>query len=558
MRTEELERTTSFIRLIVMAAGSVVSTSAIMVAFRLPGTLLPIILAGMAAILWLGLRSSTFLEDTSKLSRWEWALLAYSCSIGSIRLIPYTYQYVFGELTGAATWDDNWHLQELASLVTTPSFPPRLNFAPDFYLHFYYLPWIPAAALSDILLFFTGQPYLKLTYGLNALALDFAASGLLVVFFRHTLMPSERPFAAVALLLVGALPDGLYSIWKLTRGIVTHSEWWQAADGGINQYSTWTTLFIWVPHHLIAATCILLALVVTTEPVTLLPRRSWSAAVAGGLLLASALFSSVFVTIGGLVAFSPLLVRFIKVPRFLALLGLTTALVSLPLTHIYLNSDAPGRFVFGAAFTLWREYHASYAFGFAGIAATALYMMLEVGWLPLLAGMTAMTFGTVRTSLTRSAVMSTGYLISTVFVSYEGSNNFATRGVIVPSIVLVCFWARTFAAAGATRKVFDAFAGGCAIRYARVAAYSAIALAGVAHINEFAWFTGSSLAAVENATAPLACKRKILEANAAGIDRIDIAAFSDCGDNYGFYSFERPFQKPSLVWSDQELMGHGP
>ncbi len=265
----------------------------------------------------------------------EYALLAYAAIIGVVRLIPYTLQYVDHSLVGAVNYDDHFHFQELASLVNTERFPPRLNFNPESYLHFYYLPWIPAAALSDILKLVTGQSFLKLTYGLDALFLDLSATFIFIAFARHVLDERARNLAILAALLAGAVVEGMFEITDLVQGKLEHDEWWQTGLHMTNQFSMWTTLVVWVPHHLISAMALLLAVVVATEPLTLNPRTSFAAQAAAGLLLGFALFSSIFAFIGGMLALAPLLLRFKRYPRSVLVLALALGLPSMS-ASIYL------------------------------------------------------------------------------------------------------------------------------------------------------------------------------------------------------------------------------
>jgi hypothetical protein len=540
---------------IVAILAAVFCAASAMNALSLPGVYLPFILLSACILCAAAFRKLDFAEAGAKLAPLEWGLLTYAGVIGAIRLVPYTLQYLDHSLASAVNFDDNWHFQELASLVNTERFPPRLNFHPGSYLHFYYLPWIPAAALSDIFKLTTGQSFIKFSYGLDALFLGLAASLIFILFVRHVLEKDARKLPIVAALIAGAGVDGALAILRLAQGRLEHGEWWQTGFLINNQFSTWTTLLVWVPHHLISAMALLLALVVATEPITLTPRKSFAAQVAAGLLLGVSLFSSIFAFLGGALALAPLLVRFKQNPKALAIMGVALAAPSMPLLYIYTHANSANGFLWLKAFTNWNENFDFAGAGFVGIGVALLLMCLEVGWL------FVASIRMDRASLTRSplgplAAASAIYLATTAFVSFKGSNNFAMRGAIAPVAILCCYWAQVVARKKelpvAEGRVF------AAPRMSQLAFLCVAAVACVAQVNELALHVWSSWRAIGYESETQSCKETITAINSGAAVSVNAAQLQDCRNKGSVYSLERPFEKPTLRPEDEELAGPGP
>lgn len=524
-------------------------------ALSLPGIYLPFILLAAVALCAAGFRKLELAECETKISPLEWGLIAYAGLIGVIRLVPYTLQYIDHSLASAVNFDDNWHFQELASLVNTERFPPRLNFHPGSYLHFYYLPWIPAAALSDLFKMTTGQPFVKLTYGLDALLLGLAASFIFILFVRHVLEHSARKLPILAVLIAGAAVDGAFALLRLTQGRLEHGEWWQTAFLIENQFSTWTTLLVWVPHHLISAMALLLAVVVATEPLTLTPRKSVAAQLAAGLLLGFSLFSSVFAFLGGVVTLAPLILRFKQNPKYLAFIALAVALPSIPLLYIYTHANSANGFLWLKAYSNWNEKFSFPGAGYVGVTVALLLMCLEVGWL------FVSSVRTDRRSLTRSplgplAAAGAIFLITTAIVSFKGSNNFAMRGAIVPVVILCCYWSQV---TNRKREIATAEERTAAASHmSRFAFVCVAAIACLAQFNELALHVWSSWRAIGYASETQACKETIAAINSGAIPSAGSAQLKDCQNNATVYSVERAFEKPALRPEDEELVGRGP
>lgn len=543
--------------LVCFLTGSVVAAS-LMNVLGLPGPVLPLVLlACILAAAW-ALRGMARSWRQPSLEMHERALIAFALVVGLLRLGPYAWQYVSGTLVAPVTWDDNWHFQELASLVNAEHWPPRLNFQPEAHFHFYYVPWLPAAAISSILLTLTGAPMIKLGYALGALLLDLAIAWSLIVIVRHFCPGPGRLAALVALLVAGAAVDGIFALRNLAAGQPSHSEWWQQGLLVHNSFSALSSALIWVPHHLIAGMAMLLAAVVATRPGTLEPHEEQGPYAVAGVLLAAAAFSSVFAFAGGLIALSPLIWELLRVRHRhrLAVLAVSALLPALPLAYIYLGADARGGFLLGHAYWGWHSRTGSSVMGGVGIVLAFMMMVLEVGWLYVIGR------GLDRDEpdghrLRNISIAAAVLLVSTAVIAFSGSNNWALRAPIVPVVVLACYVGRGFAEATSAARARPHAAGlldpGIVARAGTLALY----LGAIAHINELAVLAGASARSPAFAHETAACKSTIIEANRAPRAPGMPHGLATCQDEHSAYHVERRFVKPSLSHMDRELMGRG-
>lgn len=522
---------------------SSVMTAALMTALTLPAGVLPLVLALVFAAAMSGVRETAACLFVPKLTRLEKALLAFVLAIGLLRLAPYAYQYAAGVLVAPVTWDDNWHFQELASLVNAGRYPPRLNFAPEAHFHFYYVPWMPAAALSSLLLTLTGTPMIKASYAVGALVLLLAIAWSLILVLRHLCSEAARPWALACLAVAGAAADGIFALLHLIAGGQPfHAEWWQTGFNVTNSFSALSTALIWVPHHMIGGMALLLALAVVTEPRTLRLRSDPHAFAIAGLLAACSAFSSIFAFVGGAIALSPLLWELVRAPdRRIVWLAAAFAIPALPLTYIYLGADARGGFVIGQAFSAWGASGGTIV-GLAGLCVAFILMMVEVGFL-FAVGRSLHPGRDGDRRLNAIAVAAVAMLASTAVIGFSGSNNWALRATIVPVVILACYAGRGLGLAAMPESAI-----------ARAGA-AALGLAALAHVNEV------SLLAIASARSPAyvaetaECKATILAVNR---DRTAPAgSLATCRDKLSPYHIERPFNKNPLSPEDRELMGRG-
>ncbi|MEI9993453.1 MAG: hypothetical protein WDM91_02570 [Rhizomicrobium sp.] len=539
------------VTLILAILAAAFCSGSLLCAFALRADLLPLVLVVLAAgFFWL-FRRVAVVSDTAPLAGYEWAFLGYAALIAVLRQMLYTDEYLTGHLVDAITTDDPWHFQEVASLVTTAHFPPRLNYQPDAYLHYYYLAWLPAAAASGLLKLIGLGPAIKATYALDAGLIGIAFAFAFILFQRHVLPPPARKFAIIALFVAGAVPDGaaaLYAAWK--HHALVDVEWWQGAFWSGNQFSSVTSLFLWVPQHLAAVVAVLFAVMLVTEPRTLKPKDAPLAYLAAGLLLGFALFSSLFVVLGGFVALSPLLLRVLRERPRQLLPGLAVAaLLALPLLYIYRNTGSGEGPALGIVYRYWRDMHHGSAFwGVVGIGVVAFEMILEVGWLPLYAyALAGQKF--LKSPLGAVAVASTLFLLSTAVVSFPVSHNYAMRGSLIPMILLVYgfAWAASENPRGLTAPRWGAVA--------KVAFAAVIGLAVVGNLNVAVVYGAEGIRALRPSETA-ACQEQIIALNRGTSQTV--AYPSACRAKNSPYAMEQPFVKAQLDLKDLALRGKGP
>ncbi len=402
---------------------STLFTAALMNAGTIKSIYLPIILLITFVICLVWFRRLDLNVLSEPLTASEYALIGYAVTIGVLHLTPYVIQYQDHILVNAVNDDDLWHFQEVASLVNTDAFPPKVNFYQSSYLHFYYLPWIPAAALSKVASIWIGSPLIKLSFGVCALLIAIASTVIWIAFIRHVLKKEARIFAVLCLIGSGAVVEGLGFLLHLAQGRLQSVEWWERTSFDIyNQFSTWTTLLVWVPHHLISASALLLAFVVVVEPITLLPRKSLLPYIVAGFLVSFSLFSSIFAFIGGIIVLSPIIVRLIGF-RYHILASIVAALIpAVPLFYIYTSARAAGGFQVLQPFFLWNARFHNYFAGLIGLIVAGLLMIVEVGWLFVVGRF--FDDGLYKNGLRQFAYMAFAFLVSTIFISFKGANNY--------------------------------------------------------------------------------------------------------------------------------------
>lgn len=517
-------------------------TAALMTATASASAYLPITLAAFICFCALLFRKLNIRTSDRQLSLLEKFFLAYGFVIGGIRLAPYSWQYIASNLTGVSTVDDYWHIQELASLITSPRFPPKLNFFPSSYLHFYYLPWLPSAAASDVMQSIFGDPLIKLTYAIGSMALGIAASFILIAFVRHVLAPAQCETALLAVIAMGASVEGLFALRDFLQGVSSDPEWWQTRLLIKANFTMWTNLLVWVPHHLISAMAFLLSILIATEPKTLLIRESPLSFLAAGFLLGFSFFSSVFAFIGAMIAALPLFYQFKRRPTYLAIGSFAFVVPSLPLLYIYLHSDSKGGFLFFESYLTWANHFSFVGAGIVGMVLAMAFMYLEIGWI---------FYDTIRNNpaalrqscLGGMAAFSAAFLVSTVFVSFKGSNNYAIRGFIVPAVLVCCFWAGTMQGSHVRARYF----------------YRAIFILAVfGQFDVLTVFLKNSWDALFYEAENQTCKEAILSYSTNRSPYPDPMALKHCSNPSSIYLIERPFTKWFINEADRELMGRGP
>lgn len=314
---------------------------------------------------------------------------------------------------------DDWgHIQYMASIIDSPTFPPRSTYDDSKFLSYYYAPWMLGAALRQTGMFSTVKQVLALTdWTYATFASYFVVYASKILFKERNL---QKTFLTLCVFYGGF--DFIYWLFGMEFNLA-HAEWW-AGDFGIDvEYSNFFTLLLWVPQHVLAAMAVLFGLYV-------LSRTDRSAArVCAGMLLASAAFSSPFVVFGALPLSLVLLLSNKRLLRSVLIVLSVFVILALPLFWIFLGRDSTG-------FKLGLEWFGELGPFFqqhkrAGFIVFILVTLLEL-WPLFWASRLAVA---ERLSARWLVLASSVYLLSIFFIHFFG-NNYCMRGAIIPIFTL--------------------------------------------------------------------------------------------------------------------------
>jgi|688.fasta_scaffold123529_1 hypothetical protein len=385
--------------------------------------------------------------------------------------LPYFFEPNLGFSVDAFCWDDWWHFQELASLINGDYYPPRSTFDSNYFLGFYYAPWMLGAALSTLGLTATVKQALAATYIVYFLLASYIVAYSSNLFFSR---PKDKAiFASLCWFYSGF--DLFFwlanSIYKSDFRPV-HSEWWGNAIFGLKiQFSNFFTLNLWVIHHLVGAICFTIALWL----LSLKNSNAWGRLLAG-ILISSSLFSSSFAFLGGIsLLISLILTRRIEIKSaYVSMLSFVLTL--LPLAWIYLSRSSYGS-IEGFRFGILGRYSSP-----VNALFFILFVVLELGPLVWLA---------VKGSGRREKIIllagSLIYISSTMFISYSGANNYAMRGAIIP------IWVLIYLATPEASRFFASLFSSIRNPFANILAASAVAFYMLGGVLEYSSFTRSAI-----------------------------------------------------------------
>jgi len=329
--------------------------------------------------------------------------------------LPYLLEPVLGYSVNPLG-DDFLHLQEMVAIARSPQFPPVSTFNGSRFLSYYYAPWMLGSSL-----YWTGvMPTIKQCLGLTVLIYSIFSS--YSVLYAAKILFTERNaqvvFAAICVLYGGF--DFVYWLSGLDY-VPSHSQGWEENFGFFLEYSSYFTLALWVQQHLIATVGTFFALY------AMYSSRSGNAGAAlTGLILLSAIFSSVFVVFGA----APILAWFVirhKLWRAVPVASAIFVTFALPLYWIFLGRTGAGGFkLYGALLQPWYENRRA--------AFLVFLVVISLQLMPLIAP--AIRYARRQDIFIWPCLLSLLFLLSTFFFSFGLGQNYAMRGSIVPIFVL--------------------------------------------------------------------------------------------------------------------------
>jgi hypothetical protein len=325
--------------------------------------------------------------------------------------------------------DDYARIAELISMTLSDKYPLQHPANQKYLLSFYYTSLYPFTLLKVILPFTTLKDSIAIGNFFYQATILFSLFEVAHLLFDH--VGSIRIFVFFFTLFGGF--DWLYNPLVING----YFEWWQRAIFEANtQISSFFTGLFWVIHHFIAFYTLLLAFIVMYH--MSFPHRNMKYS-AVFLLLASSLYSSPF-------SFLPVL--FFALAHNQVVKGKLLRSWVLPVVLIAALVPA---FIFLDRLTSQRFVVSTFRLSFSGnfwldkLLSAPVYFTLvplvEFSGIPFLLLFVFHRMSRIERQYMLTAI---GYFSLTYLIAYTGSNNFAMRGMLLPSLVFFYLFAKYF------------------------------------------------------------------------------------------------------------------
>ena len=415
---------------------------------RLKTTWLPIAFFGFFGIAtFLVFRShmvpsieSTYLSISQR-RRLTLLVLLITVLLAATRL-PYLMEGYLHHLVGPVVYDDTWHFQEINSLAHSAQYPAHCSLIPTRYFSLYYAPWmmIVAIYLAIPLHGFT----IKAAFAIGCAIYQFLLCMTLLYVGISRSRSRKQLYWALYLIACWA---GLESFFSAMYYLRRNPAWLLASETPIH-FSSLLTGILWAPHHATAAVALLLCWHAWDKA----EERSWILIAACSVLLAYAFYGSVFVFLGAL----PFAVYYVirtahKNHKDLLIVTGVSSVLIWPLLWLYLGKSQDVRFVFpfikginelfpylaSPEFTSQHPRLVSALGMFHGLAA-AFFVFLVFIFLNFLLHAIALLFNgkNLRSDNIALASIAIGFIVSTFFIGFPEGDNYASRGYMIPILVL--------------------------------------------------------------------------------------------------------------------------
>ncbi len=412
--------------------------------FRIPTHWLPVlffsVLLGM--VVWIFCSGLVAFGNPAGLSDTQRSFLAVIMLSAGILFAgartPYLLEGHLHHLVGPVVYDDTWHFQEINSLVNSLRYPAHFSLVPHSYFSFYYAPWMLIAALylSFPVAGFTIKAAFAVGCAIYQILICLTLLNIAIARAR-----SQRQLYW-ATYLVGCWA-GLESFFSLLY-YLRHDAWWLVAWETPIHFPTFGGGMVWAVHHLSAATALILCWFLWDGAKT----RDWHVVALCSLLISFAFYGSVFVFLGAI----PLGIFVVCLTirdrwREVVAVACVSAVMIWPMLWLYLGKSSDVRFLFPfvasvhALFPVLSLSHApvQHIGGrfISGIWPGFLLFLvfLCLNFLPY--AFAVARYGR-RLSLSSKIVVAivTLFLISTYFIGFQEGDNYASRGYLVPILVL--------------------------------------------------------------------------------------------------------------------------
>jgi hypothetical protein len=356
--------------------------------------------------------------------------------------LPYLLEGHLHHLVGAVVYDDTWHFQEINSLLHSLRYPAQCSLVPRRYFSLYYAPWMMIAAiyLAIPLHGFT----IKAAFAIGCAIYQFLLCMTLLYIGISRSQSRKQLYWAIYLIAFWAGLESFFSaMYYVGRNLV-----WLRASGTPIHLPPLLTGILWAPHH--AATAV--ALILCWHMWDRAQEKRWPLVLQCSVLLSFAFYGSVFVFLGALPFAAYYALRTFRA-NYKAILGVTcpAAACIWPLLWIYLGKTHDVRFIFpfikgidelfpylaSAQFTFLHPELASVFGIFHGIAA-AFFVFLAFIFLNFLLHAIALIFHGKNLSRDNIALafIAIAFIVSTYFIGFPEGDNYASRGYLIPILVL--------------------------------------------------------------------------------------------------------------------------
>jgi hypothetical protein len=382
----------------------------------------------------------TYLSITQR-RRLTLLVLSVTVLMAAARL-PYLLEGHLHHLVGSVVYDDTWHFQEINSLAHSAQYPAHCSLIPTRYFSLYYAPWmmIVAIYLAIPLHGFT----IKAAFAVGCAIYQFLlCMTLLYVGIARGQSRKQLYWAIYLIACWAGMESFVAAMYYLRRS----PSWLLVSETPIH-FPSLLTGILWAPHHATAAVAVILCWHIWGTA----QERGWSLIAVCSVLLAYAFYSSVFVFLGAVPFAAYFLLRTARA-NYKGLLIVTCASSALiwPLLWIYLGKSQDVRFLFpfvkgindlfpylaSAQFTAVHPGLASVFGMFQGIGVGFFIFLVFVFFNFLLHAIALISDGK-NLSLENIVLASLAilFIVSTYFIGFPEGDNYASRGYLIPIIVL--------------------------------------------------------------------------------------------------------------------------
>ncbi|MGB8478091.1 MAG: hypothetical protein WCE63_04520 [Acidobacteriaceae bacterium] len=344
--------------------------------------------------------------------------------------LPYVLEGAFHHLVGPVVYDDTWHFPEINSLVNSIRYPAQYSLMPGQYFSLYYAPWMMIAALylAIPLHGFT----IKVAFAIGC-AVYQALVGLTLLYVGLNRANSRRHFFW-ALYLIGFWA-GIASLFALIVPF-QHNSFWMACFGMRIELFNYFVLSTWAVHHLSAVGAAILCWHIWDRA----EKKDWKAVLCCSLLASYVFYSSIFVFISALpMGILALIYSWQKSGKAaLAMACLSGALIW-PIAWIYLGKphkigfQIP--FVASIQFTSRRFPFVTAISGGIWFGFALFLILICCNFFPHLLALISRGKELDRKNRILVA-LSIGFVLSSYFVGFPEGNSYASRGSVIPLMVL--------------------------------------------------------------------------------------------------------------------------